>query len=37
MQKNPAENNHFSHETGDKESVAKYYEAYFWQVTNTFL
>jgi hypothetical protein len=33
MQKNPAQNSHFLHETGDEKSVAKVYEAFFWQVT----
>jgi hypothetical protein len=34
--KNPTKNNHFLHETGDKKSVAKVYEAFFWQVTCIF-
>jgi hypothetical protein len=37
MQKNPTKNNHFLHETGDKKSVAKVYEAFFGQFTCIFL
>jgi hypothetical protein len=33
----PTKNNHFLHETGDKKSVAKVYETFFWQVTSIFL